>query len=122
MCVSSTDSASYDANKYSVAGFSSLQDMAESLVTEYNIMIDSIEKYGGFYIGRYELTGDGEKSGKPYSGTWYASYKKCTLVAKGESNTMTRMIWGNLWDATCYWLFSEGFSLWDKSNAMYRRK
>ena len=41
------------------AGFSSLTNMAETMVSEYDEMIRSLEKYKGFYIGRYELTANG---------------------------------------------------------------
>ena len=36
------------------AGFSSLANMAETMGSEYEEMIESLEKYKGFYIGRYE--------------------------------------------------------------------
>ena len=39
------------------AGFTDANDMATKMVREYETMIKSIEKYGGFYIGRYELSG-----------------------------------------------------------------
>ena len=47
-----TDSGLDDTN-YATAGFSSLANMAETMVSEYEEMIASLEKYKGFYIGRY---------------------------------------------------------------------
>jgi len=38
-----------------------LSEMAQTMVDEYSEMIASIEKYGGFYIGRYELSSVGVK-------------------------------------------------------------
>ena len=95
------------------AGFSSLANMAETMVSEYEEMIRSIEKYKGFYIGRYELTANGEKTGKTQTGiTWYEHYKNCTTLASG-SKVKTRMIWGLQWDATCNWLADSKFDITD---------
>ena len=97
------------------AGFSSLANMAETMVSDYEEMIASLEKYKGFYIGRYELTADGEKTGATQTGVnWYTLYKNCTTLAVG-SKVKTRMIWGLQWDATCNWLDSSGFSKTDSS-------
>ena len=96
------------------AGFSSLTNMAETMVSEYDEMIRSIEKYKGFYIGRYELTANGEKTGATQNKNWYTLYKNCTTLATG-SKVKTRMIWGLQWDATCNWLASSGFSITDSS-------
>ena len=112
-----TDS-SYDDTNFATAGFSSLANMAETMVNEYEEMIRSIENYKGFYIGRYELTADGEKTGATQTCgngvNWYTLYKNCTTLATG-SKVKTRMIWGLQWDATCKWLDSSGFSITDSS-------
>ena len=53
------DGTSRDANEEyykTVLGFNSKEEMAEAFVADYNEMIASISKYGGFYIGRYELS------------------------------------------------------------------
>ena len=96
------------------AGFSSLANMAETMVSEYEEMIASLEKYKGFYIGRYELTANGERTGATLTGiTWYEHYKNCTKLVKEGSNAKTRMIWGLQWDATCNWLASSKFDITD---------
>ena len=78
-------------------------------------MIESLEKYKGFYIGRYELTANGEKTGATQTNVnWYTLYKNCTTLASG-TKVKTRMIWGLQWDATCNWLDSSGFSITDSS-------
>ena len=46
------------------AGFTDANDMATKMVREYETMIESIEKYGGFYIGRYELSGTVDRSNR----------------------------------------------------------
>ena len=106
---------SYDYSGYATAGFSSLANMAETMVSEYDEMTRSIEMYKGFYIGRYELTANGEKTGATQTDVdWYTLYKNCTTLAVG-SKVKTRMIWGLQWDATCNWLASSGFSITDPS-------
>ena len=100
------------------AGFSSLANMAENMKSDYEEMIASLEKYKGFYIGRYELTANGEKTGATQTCTngvkWYTLYKNCTTLAVG-SKVKTRMIWGLQWDATCNWLASSGYSITNSS-------
>lgn len=114
-----TDSG-YDDKNYATAGFSSLANMAETMVSEYEEMIASLEKYKGFYIGRYELTANGEKTGATQTCengvNWYTLYKNCTTLARG-TKVKTRMIWGLQWDATCNWLANSDprYSITDSS-------
>ena len=110
-----TDSDLDDTN-YATAGFSSLANMAENMKSDYEEMIKSLEKYKGFYIGRYELTSNGEKTGATQTGVnWWELYKNCTTLASG-SKVKTRMIWGLQWDATCNWLASSGFNIIDSTS------
>jgi len=88
--------------------------MAETMVSDYEEMIASLEKYKGFYIGRYELSANGEKTGATQNKNWYTLYKNCTTLATG-SKVKTRMIWGLQWDTTCNWLDNSGFSITDSS-------
>ena len=79
--------------------------------TDFKKMINSVEKYGGFYIGRYE-TGDLSKEQVVVqkgntdiaSQTWYAMYEKCKTLSDNNNNIETGMIWGNQWDRTMMWL------------------
>ena len=96
------------------AGFSSLANMAETMKSDYEEMIASLEKYKGFYIGRYELTANGEKTGATQNKNWYTLYKNCTTLATG-SKVKTRMIWGLQWDATCKWLATSNFDITNSS-------
>ncbi len=107
-----------DDTNYATAGFSSLASMAETMKSDYEEMIESLEKYKGFYIGRYELTANGEKIGATQTCengvNWYTLYKNCTTLASG-SKVKTRMIWGLQWDATCNWLAASKFDITDSS-------
>ena len=79
--------------------------------TDFKKMINSVEKYGGFYIGRYE-TGDLSKeqvvvqkgNTDIHSQTWYAMYEKSKTLSDNNNNIETGMIWGNQWDRTLMWL------------------
>ena len=114
--------ADYDSDANAVtAGFASASDMATKMVSEYETMIKSIEKYKGFYIGRYELSGSvknpAEKSGKTLTtltGTsWYDLYNACKKLGANADESdkegiATRMIWGCQWDATCDFIATKG--------------
>ena len=79
--------------------------------TDFKKMINSVEKYGGFYIGRYE-TGDLNQevavvqkgNTNIASQRWYAMYEKCKTLSDNNNNIETGMIWGNQWDRTMMWL------------------
>ena len=89
--------------------FESKEKMAEAFVADYNEMIASISKYGGFYIGRYELSEAGVQKDKATltNTNWYNLYKKCKELNASEK-VETRMIWGCQWDTTMNWLISSG--------------
>ena len=82
----------------------------KELQVEYDSTIESIEKYGGFYIGRYET---GDLSSKVpvvkrmntsiHTQTWYTMYSKMKYLG-ANSNVKANMIWGSLWDETLQWL------------------
>ncbi len=90
-------------------GFESKEKMAEAFVADYNEMIASISKYGGFYIGRYELSQAGvQKDKAPLTSTnWYNLYKKCKEL-NASNKVETRMIWGCQWDVTCNFIANKG--------------
>ena len=84
------------------------------LETEFNSMIASVERYGGFYIGRYE-TGNlsqaeavvVKNNSDINNQTWYTQYNKSKGVAV-NSNVTTSMIWGCQWDAVMRWMYNSG--------------
>ena len=102
-----------DAVNYETAGFASLKDMAQNLALDYNEMLDSVNQFKGFYVGRYELTGTvdnpTEKSGEVLvNQNWYNLYKACKYFGKDNDNIETRMIWGIEWDETCKYINERG--------------
>ena len=100
-----------------VLGFESTKAMADSMVAEYKAMSESIKKYHGFWIGRYELTGTTEKptvkSGDVLTaaeaGNWYGLYKACQNVIRNNTDVKSTMIYGCQWDETMSWLKNTEF-------------
>ena len=104
-----------------ILGFDSTKEMADSMVAEYKAMSDSVKKYHGFYIGRYELTGTvdkpTEKAGTVLTGqNWYNLYKACQNVIQNNSDVKSTMIYGCQWDETCSWLEKNGYDINDSSD------
>ena len=85
------------------------EQLAQIFVDEYKAMIESVSKYGGFYIGRYELSEAGVQKDKATltNTNWYNLYKKCKEL-NASDKVETRMIWGCQWDVTMNWLISSG--------------
>lgn len=109
--------SSYDREaqfyKYKLQGMTQ-QKLFQEMQNEFEETIESISKYGGFWIGRYE-TGDVSKTvpvvqkmnKDNVSQNWYTMYMKLQRVDINE-NVNTSMIWGCLWDETCQWLVDSG--------------
>ena len=97
------------ANYKTILGFESAKAMSEFFVNDYAKMISSIKKYGGFYIGRYELSNEGVQKGKATLGdkNWYELYKKCTELNVSDK-VESKMIWGIQWDLTCDFISKKG--------------
>ena len=81
----------------------------ETLQEEYNDMIASIQKYGGFYVARYELAIENDKaiskiasypasSGWGGNG-WYKWYKASKTYKNDKDSVVASMIWGSQYDA-----------------------
>ena len=91
-----------------------LDQFAEMLVANYEEAYQSIKKYGGFYIGRYELTGSVtaptvQKYGTVVTGTnWYELYDACSNVVENSDSAKTTMIAGTQWDRVLEWLVETG--------------
>lgn len=92
-----------------ILGFDSAEAMAQSFVDKYAKMIKSIDKYKGFFIGRYELSEEGIQKNKStlVSTNWFSLYKKCEQL-NGGNMTEAGMVWGLQWDATCDFIANKG--------------
>ena len=93
-----------DSQLQSYLGGKTAYELLVEMEENYYKAIKSIEKYGGFYIGRYETGG--------LSGT--AVVRKMT-----NDNAITSMIWGSLWDETLQWLVDSGAKTSDGTEITY---
>lgn len=96
-------------------GAKTTHEFLNQLEKEFNNMIVSVEKYGGFYIGRYETGNINQETPVVQKGntnissqTWYTMYKRCKNIKGDNTNVETGMIWGNQWDRTLMWLIETG--------------
>ena len=107
-----SDGASYDKKESyykTILGYDTPKAMAEAFTADYANMIASIQKYGGFYIGRYELSNEGVQKGKATltNTNWYNLYKKCTTL-NASDKVESKMIWGIQWDLACDFISKKG--------------
>ena len=95
------------------------EQLAQLFVDEYKAMIESVSKYGGFYIGRYELSEAGVQKDKATltKTNWYNLYNACrNSKLQASDKVKTQMIWGCQWDVTMNWLISSGAKTSDEVN------
>ena len=84
---------------------------------EYNKMIKSVAQYGGFYVGRYEmslnLNSETKNAESKYGATsataenqWYGLYNKAKTYAPENTSqkVVSSMIWGSQYDAMLKWM------------------
>ena len=107
--------SSYDAEKSrynDILGFNSASEFGSYLNSEYTNMIKSVDKYGGFLVGRYETTRNnsgkiGSKAGENVisNKNWYELYKiqnnrlNDTNAYYGSMSVKSSMITGSQYDA-----------------------
>ena len=110
--LSNYDNKKYFA-RYGLQGMTKERFLKE-MQDEFNETIKSIQKYGGFWIGRYE-TGN-LKTEIPVvqrmntsinNQNWYTAYMLIQLMNANEK-VKTSMIFGCLWDETLQWLVDSG--------------
>ena len=105
--------SSYDAKdtyyKTILGDTGTKEQLAQLFADEYKAMIESVSKYGGFYIGRYELSKAGVQKDKATltRTNWYNLYKKCKSL-NASDKVKTGMIWGCQWDVTCDFIANKG--------------
>ena len=102
--------------------FETANDVAKQYVKDYEDMTDSVDKYEGFYIGRYELAEvNGVAMEQPgdqmKQKNWYELYSICMNL--GKENTVSGMMYGTLWDATMEWLYKSNYIVSETRNSMY---
>ena len=124
-------STKYDRDGYSHMHSSGLGEtryemLAQELEQNYYEIIESIKKYGGFYIGRYETGGlNGTAVVRKMDidisrNDWNENYKKCLTLRGKNTYVKTLMIFGNLWDETLEWLVKSGATISDGTVLTYQ--
>ena len=120
-----------DASSYNNVGITQ-----DSLQGEYNSVVASIAKYGGFYVGRYELGLEGEEKNpvsKPASASvttansnnsntnrWYGLYSKCKSFS--ATNLTSTMMWGSQYDAMMNWMAKTGKTVGTADSNKYNQE
>ena len=95
----------------------------------YNAMIESVKKYGGFYVGRYETSIDNmttvaSKEGTPMNALtdnqrWYGMYDKEKKFTTSSDVMQSSMIWGSQYDAMLNWMVSTGKNVGTEDSSKY---
>ena len=123
-----TDSRYADESSYNQDEDGDKVVTEDSLQEEYNKMMESVEQYHGFYVGRYELGLEGTKpvvknastndvitvnQGNSNTKYWYGLYSKCKEFAPEDSNksVVGTMIWGSQYDAMLNWMQQNGIDV-----------
>ena len=98
------------------------EKLLHEMQEEFDFTIESIKKYGGFYIGRYET---GNLSSKTpvvqrmntdiNAQSWYTEYSRLQRLG-ANGNVKSNMIWGCLWDETLQWLVDSGAKTYAEMN------
>lgn len=107
-----------------LSGQTQYELLSKEMEQNFCKMIESIKKYGGFYIGRYEA---GRVSSSQTSEAvvrkmntnlgninWYNSYQACKELSKNNNNIATSLISGVLWDETLEWLQKSGAKTYEQ--------
>ena len=91
------------------------------LETDFSNMITSVEKYKGFYVGRYETSLNASKvaqskqgetsadANQTYTNRWYGLYARQKLYS--TNSVQGSMIWGSQYDAMMKWMQGNGINV-----------
>ena len=99
----------------------------DKLTKEYKAMIESVKKYKGFYVARYEAgleTGTNKivfknaslpannctttDASNSETKSWYGLYKKIKTFTTSSDKVVSSMIWGSQYDAMMNWMAKTG--------------
>ena len=97
----------------------------ENLQKQYDDMIESVVRYKGFYVARYEAgiengnivfkNASGENStittadaSNTSTKAWYGLYSKIKGFATAEDSVVSSMVWGSQYDAMMNWMAKNG--------------
>lgn len=105
------------------AKYSTITTFGSTMQEDYNSMIESVKKYGGFYIGRYEsslinnttrvIAGATSLYNDSAENNWYGLYARQKRFASDNSLTSvgSSMIWGSQYDAMMNWMITRNIDV-----------
>ena len=111
----------YDASSayyHDVLGFDSAQEFGNYMNQEYQNMINSTNNFGGFYMGRYETSINGQVVQSKANQTpmsymnWYQTYQNQDSIRNSSnpyynvSSVTSSMMWGSQYDAMLNWIMN----------------
>ena len=110
------------------AEYADITAFKNTMQNDYNTMIKSIEKYGGFYIGRYEMsksssnTAQSKKNSTALSPVTSSANRWYGLYAYGKtyntSSVESSMVWGSQYDAMMRWMQENGENVTSANDAI----
>ena len=108
-----------DDEKYT-GKYTDINAFKSTVEYDYNEMVEQVQKYGGFYIGRYEsslingktkiVSNSAAMSWRPYSAnTWYGLYARQKKYADDNNiiSVKSNMLWDSQYDAMLNWMIKE---------------
>ena len=95
---------------------------------DYDEMIESVQKYKGFYVARYEAGIEGDNivfknvsknadtiktldASENSGNKWYGLYQKMSTFETTSDKVVSSMIWGSQYDAMMNWMLRTGNSV-----------
>lgn len=105
-----------------------VESFKSQLQNEFDNMAKSVAKYGGFYVGRYEMSLTLTKTTQSKYGEtssdasqtdtnmWYGLYTKSKTYLSTKSSVQSTMIWGSQYDAMLRWMANGNDSIVNNSN------
>ena len=108
----------YDTDNYLIrytSNYETGHELLKDIEMEFEDIVESVEKYGGFYIGRYETGNLSQEIPAIVKGNtdienqrWYIMYEKSKKIDEENKTIKTSMIYGSQWDATLKYLVESG--------------
>ena len=107
-----------DNTDYNADNYASIDKFKTTMQEDYNAMIKSVEEYGGFYIGRYEISKTSSNTAQSKKNSvaltaeensankWYGlyAYGKKYTNPNNPNSVESSMIWGSQYDAMMRWM------------------
>ena len=114
----------YDTDNYLVSYINEYEaghELLKDIEMQFENIVKSVEKYGGFYIGRYETGNLSQEIPAIVKGntdivnqTWYSMYEKSKKIDEENKTIKTSMIYGSQWDATLKYLVESGSKTYEE--------